>query len=124
MMEFYHACLGGHLEVTPIHDTPVAKDFPEGVQSRVMHATLSTDSFSLLGSDLPDPSGHNPGNDWALVLDCSSEQQLKSLFERLAQGAKVHTPPGPAFWGGTFAMLTDRFDVDWMINCTVPAPRT
>ena len=124
MMEFYHESLGGRLDLTTIKDTPVAKDFPEGMQNKVMHATLSTDSFSLLGSDLPDPAGHNPGNDWALVLDCSSEAELESLTERLSRDGKVHSPPGPAFWGGTFAMLTDQFDVDWMLNCPRVPPKS
>ena len=116
MMEFYQGCLGGQLSVTPIKDTPVAKDFPEPQRKRVMHATLTLDGFAIMGSDLPDPSGHQPGNDWALLLDCTGETQLKTLFDRLSKGGTIHSPPGPSFWGGTFALLTDRFDVDWMLN--------
>ncbi len=117
MMEFYRDCLGGKLEVTPIQATPVAKDFPEAMRGRVMHATLTSGAVTLLGSDLPDPAGHKPGNDWALSIACSTERELKTLFERLSKGGTVHMPPGPAFWGGTFAQLTDQFNVDWMLNC-------
>ena len=123
MMEFYRECLGAKLEMTRIKETPVAKDFPEAMQNRVMHATLTTDGATLLGSDLPDPSGHQPGNDWALVIDCPSERELKKLFERLSKGGTVHQSPGPSFWGGVFALLTDQFDVDWMLNFTPPTPK-
>ena len=116
MMEFYRECLGGQLELSLVKETPVAKDFPPALQDRVMHATLRSDSLSLLGSDLPDPAGLTPGNDWALELDCASEAELRTLFERLSKGGTVHMPPGPAFWGGVFALTTDRYDVDWMLH--------
>lgn len=120
-MEFYRDCLGGKLDQTLIRDTPVAKDFPEAMQNKVMHATLTSDAFSLMGSDLPDPSGHSPGNDWALVVECADQADLTRFFDHLSKGGTIHQPPGPAFWGGTFALVTDRFDVDWMLNA--PARR-
>lgn len=123
MMEFYRACLGGTLELSTIQETPVAGDFPEAMQHRVMHATLTSGAVTLLGSDLPDPSGHQPGNDWALELDCASAPELHRLFESLSQRGTVHMAPGPAFWGGLFAQLTDQFDVDWMLTCPTPDPR-
>jgi PhnB protein len=116
MMEFYRECLGGNLALTLIKETPVAKDFPEVMQNKVMHANLTSGDLTLLGSDLPDPAGHNPGNDWALEIDCANEPELTKLFERLSKGGTVHSPPGPAFWGGVFAMLSDQFGVDWMLN--------
>lgn len=116
MLEFYRNCLGGKLELTAIRETPVAKDFPEPMRERVMHATLSGEAFSILGTDIPDPAGHRPGNDFALSVECSDPGELEQLFARLSDGGAVHTPPGPAFWGGTFAMCTDRFDIDWMLN--------
>ncbi len=122
MMEFYRAGLGGKLELTMVKDTPAAKDLPAAMHNRVMHGTLRGDSFSLTGSDLPDPAGHKPGNDWALVVECSSEDELKRLFERLSVGGTVQRPPGPQFWGGLFAQFTDKFDVDWMLNYQSAAP--
>ena len=124
MMEFYRDCLGGRLDVTRIRETPVAKDFPEPMQDKVMHARLAIGSASLMGSDLPDPAGHQPGRAWALTLDCSSEQELRTIFERLSKGGTVHQPPSAAFWSGLFGLLTDRFDVDWMLNYQAPSPKT
>ena len=116
MMEFYHRCLGGSLDLMKVKETPAAKDFPAEVQDRLMHATLRSGALVILGSDLPDQSGHRPGNDWALSLECSSEQEVKSLFEKLSDGGKADMPPATQFWGGYFAQLTDRFDVEWMLN--------
>jgi PhnB protein len=116
MMEFYRDCFGGTLDATAIRDTPVAREFPESMQHRVMHATLTSDTVTLLGSDLPDPAGHRPGNDWALEVECASEPELKRFFGRLSAGGTVHQPPAPAFWGGVFAAITDKFDVDWMLH--------
>ena len=39
------------------------------------------------------------------------------VADRLSAGGTVHQPPAPAFWGGVFAAITDKFDVDWMLNC-------
>ncbi len=99
MMEFYRECLGGKQELTLVKDTPAAKDLPEAMHLRVMHGTLSSETFRLTGSDMTDPAGHRAGNDWALVIECSSVGELKKVFDRLSAGGTVHMPPGPQFLG-------------------------
>ncbi len=122
MMDFYRGCLGGELTLSTVKETPAAGDLPAEMQNKIMHATLRSEGVTLLGSDMPDPSGHRPGNDWALSLECSSEDEVKTLFHRLSKGGTVQMPPGPQFWGGFFAQFTDKFDVDWMLNCQPARP--
>jgi len=40
------------------------------------------------------------------------------LFAALAEGGEVTTPLQEMFWGAFFGGLTDKFGVQWMVNCT------
>ena len=43
---------------------------------------------------------------------------LPIVFERLSDGAKIEMPLQEMFWGDYFGTLTDKFGVQWMMNCT------
>jgi len=32
-------------------------------------------------------------------------------------GGKVEVPLDKAFWGAWFGMFTDKYGIDWMVNC-------
>jgi len=43
--------------------------------------------------------------------------EAKRLFDGLSQGGKVEMPLEKTFWGAVFGMLSDKYGIDWMINC-------
>ena len=51
-----------------------------------------------------------------LSLDCKSEEEIRTLYEKLSEGGTVVSELKEAIWGGLFAMIIDRFGVRWMLS--------
>jgi len=113
-MQFYQKIFGGKLEFMTIGESPMAKDFPDK-KDLVMHSTLTADKLMFVGTDMMRDRaviGDNVG----MALECSSEKELKDIFDKLKEGGKVFMEPKEEFWGGVFGMVTDKYGVEWMLN--------
>lgn len=119
-MQFYRTCLGGELFMQSIKDTPMEAQCPAGRENDIMHASLTGDGFVLMASDMIGPQGFRPGNNFSLSINCQSEEQLRSLFDKLSEGGQVFMPVGVQFWGAIFGALSDRFGTQWMLNYDKP----
>lgn len=122
-MNFYKDCLGGDLFLQTVGESPMAAQCAAGMQDQIMHAHLAGDGFVLMASDRLKGS-HQPGNNFSLTINCDSEEQIQSLFTKLADGGQVSQPLQKQFWGALFGMLTDRFGTPWMLNYEEKAPAT
>jgi PhnB protein len=56
------------------------------------------------------------GTNYHINVDCDSREELDTLVAALGEGGKVTMPPDDMFWGAYFAMLVDKFGVQWMFN--------
>jgi PhnB protein len=70
-----------------------------------------------MGSDMIG-SALQTGNSIMLCLNCSSDQEINTIFDRLSAGGHVKTPLHQSFWGATYGELKDKFGMDWMLNYT------
>ncbi len=115
-MEFYKSCFGGELTATKVKDSP-AKDFMPAVQQeKIVNARLRNGKFEISASDWLRPD-RTPirGNLVCLYLSGGTLEELKTLFERLSEGAEVTDPLKEQFFG-TYGALNDRFGVRWMFQ--------
>ncbi len=115
-MEFYNTCFGGELTVTRVKDSP-AKDLLAPVQQeRIIHARLRRGNLDISASDWLRPQ-QKPirGNTVCLYLSGGTYDELKSLFERLSEGAEITDPLSEQFFG-TYGALNDKFGVRWMFQ--------
>ena len=48
-------------------------------------------------------------------------EQTEQFFFRLAEGGRITTPLGIQPWGDYYGKLTDRFGVQWMLDCPAEA---
>ena len=115
-MSFYKDCLGGELRLQTIGESPLADRMPELMQNCILHSTLTNDALVLLGSDMVPSSGLIKGNALSLSLDCSSEDEIRECYFRLASGGSSDYPLEETFWGALFGGLTDRFGNHWLLN--------
>lgn len=115
-MSFYKACLGGELTLQTIGETPLAKKMPKKMKDCILHATLIKDQLVLMGSDIASDRGLVNGNTVSLMLNCSSEDEIKSYYEVLAKGGKATYPPEITFWGAIIGNLTDKFGNNWLLH--------
>jgi uncharacterized glyoxalase superfamily protein PhnB len=54
----------------------------------------------------------------SINLEPDSREEAERLFIALAEGGKVTMALQDMFWGAYFGSLTDKFGVQWMVNCT------
>jgi PhnB protein len=114
-MEFYKDCLGGELEFMTIKDSPMAGDMPEDKQGNIMHSTLTKDGWVLIGSDMMRDIA-KVGDNVGISLNCTSEEEIRNAFAKLAEGGEIFMPLEDAFWGAIFGVLTDKYGIEWMLN--------
>jgi PhnB protein len=115
-MEFYHAALGGELQVQAIKDTPMATQFPAEAQNLVMHAELRLDGETVLMSSDRLEGKYQPGNQFQLMINCGSEEDLRRFFAALSKGGTVISAVRTEFWGAVYGQLRDKFGIEWMLN--------
>ncbi len=87
----------------------------------VMNVTLPIlGGHLLMGTDAPESMGFtlNQGNNVYINLHTDSREEADRLFKELSAGGKVEMAMQDMFWGDYFGSLTDKFGVNWMINCS------
>ena len=115
-MSFYNDCLGGELTMQKVGESPMAGNMPQEMQDKIMHATLKTDGFIIMASDLCDETGLIKGNNVSLMLDCDTEDQIRNTYARLSDGGNKSHPLEKTFWNALFGDLTDKFGINWLMN--------
>ena len=115
-MEFYRSCFGGDLTAVKVKDSPAGDRMPADQQDKVLNARLKSGNLDISASDWLRPNKRPVrGNTVCLYLSGGTVQELKSLFDRLSQGAEVTDPLNEQFFG-TYGALNDKFGVRWMFH--------
>lgn len=120
-MEFYKSVFGGDLTSTRVKDSPAKDHMPAFQQEKTINACLRSGPIEISASDWLMPN-RTParGNTVCLYLSGGTFEDLKSLFEKLSQGADVTDPLKEMFFG-SYGALNDRFGVRWMFQCNKPS---
>ncbi len=115
-MDFYQACFDGELTATEVKDTPAKDHLPATLHDKIVHARLRSGKLEISASDWLRPD-QTPirGNTVCLFLGGGTLHELKTLFERLSEGADVTDPLKEQFFG-TYGALNDKFGVRWMFQ--------
>lgn len=90
---------------------------PEAEMNGIMHIALPVGSTLLMGTDVT--SNMEPvktGTNQSLCVSVDSREDADRIFAALGQGGTVQMPMQDMFWGDYFGMLTDRFQIQWMIS--------
>lgn len=117
-MLFYKKCLGGRLELQSVGDSPMASKLPAKMKERVLHSRLTKKSFVLMGSDMVEDAGLIKGNAVSLMLHCSSEKEIRTLYHKLSEEGRPTHPVEITYWGALFGGLTDKFGNSWLLHCS------
>ena len=115
-MTFYKNCLGGELTLQTIGESPFADQMPPQMQQGILHATLTKGALVLLASDMVAEEGLTRGNAVSLMLNCSSEDEIKAFYNSLSAGGQATHPLENSFWGALFGDLTDKFGNHWLLH--------
>ncbi len=120
-MTFYQKCFEGELFLMPFSEAPGGFSHSEP-RDHILHSTLKNGNGSeiLMAADTWAGTPHQPGNNFAVMIQCDSLEENERLFAALGEGGKVGMPLQATFWGARFGALTDRFGIQWNFNCVVP----
>ena len=113
-MGFYKSCFGGTIEFMTVAESPMAKDMPDK-QDYIMHSTLKSKDFVLIGSDMMRDKAVI-GDNMNLMVDCKDKAEVDSLFDKMAEGGEPFMKPEDTFWGGYFGVVTDKYGVEWSFH--------
>ena len=115
-MNFYRECLGGELFFQTVSNSPMADEMPEQMKNVILHATLTKGKFVVMASDIVEETGLLKGNSVSLLLNCSSEQEIRTCYEKLSKGGTQTQPEELNFYGAFYGNLTDKFGNNWLLH--------
>ncbi len=118
-MTFYHQCLGGELTLTKLGDSPMKEYLPKEKWNRLINAHLKSGEFEISATDWMAAPAYEPkqGNTYAIFVIGGAYEELKTAFDKLAQGAEedrfqeLHEMPF-----GMYGQFYDRFGVQWIFR--------
>ena len=99
---------------------PASPPMAEADKNLVMHVGLPIlDGYQLMGTDAPESMGFKvvTGNNVHISLEPETRAEAKRLFDALSKGGKVTMDLQDTFWGAYYGSCTDKFGIQWMINC-------
>jgi PhnB protein len=113
-LAFYTRCGLGEVTELKRHGADGMPLRSEVMRGLVMHAKFEGPGVLFYASDNDDAE---PMRGSAHILMMEDPERTRELFGRLAEGGKVTTPLGIHPWGDLYGKLTDRYGVQWMLNC-------
>lgn len=96
------------------------QDAQPGDENLVAHVALPiTGGHVLHGADAPDSMGMHVtfGNNVYIMLELDNRAEADKLFEALSAKGKIVTPLQEQPWGPYYGACTDKFGVQWILNC-------
>jgi PhnB protein len=121
---FYKSVFGTEFDnITRHSDVPLPEGAPEpSVEDGNLIINVALPILGghiLMGTDVPEVMGKiNQGNNFEICLHPDTRSESDTLFAALSAGGKVESPLQEMFWGDYWGSLTDKFGVQWMVNCS------
>ena len=89
-----------------------------GFENKIMHASMMIGKSLVMCSDGCDDK--SKFNGFRLTLTVPTESDCHLAFSALADGGKVDMPLARTFWSPCYGMVTDQFEVGWMVKVAGP----
>ena len=90
----------------------------ESDADKIMRIVLPIGGNTLIANDVPAGLGPVNENENRSKISVSAESQAEAdkIFAGLSQGATLEMPLGESPWGTSFAMLRDKFGIEWTVE--------
>jgi len=115
-MTFYRDALGGELSLMAVKDTNMGSQCMGTDENAIMHSSLIKDSLVLMASDMIGNRTLQLGNNFAISVNCSSEEEINTFYKNISEGGEIIDPLKIQFWGALFGVVKDKFGMVWMFN--------
>lgn len=116
-LQFYRQALGAELEMMMrFNESPEPTPpgmLQAGFEKKVMHSSFRVKGIPLMASDGCNDKAKCDG--FSLALTVPNEKDAHEAFNALAEGGTVEMPLCKTFWSPCYGMVTDKFNVSWMV---------
>ena len=119
---FYKQALGAEELFSQTYGESPMADM--GSADAIMHATIKVGDSHVMMCDDFHTENFSTGGNISLAVGLNDVDQAKTIFANLSDGGNVTMPLDKTFWAEAFGMLTDRFGINWMVNCDTPQTET
>jgi PhnB protein len=86
------------------------------MKESILHSKLTKGDLILMASDMVGENGLIKGNAVSLMLNCNSEEEIKTYYVNLSADGQATHPLEISFWGALFGDLTDKFGNHWLLH--------
>ncbi len=115
-MTFYHQCLGGKLHLQTVGETPMGENLPQWMKDCILHASLTKKGIALMATDMVEEAGLLRGNSVSLMLECSSEAEIRDYYKKLSEKGNQTYPLETTAEGALFGGVTDQYGTQWLFQ--------
>ncbi|MEK7632515.1 MAG: VOC family protein [Patescibacteria group bacterium] len=119
---FYQSVFGGEIgKIIRFKDIASAEfPVPENEANKIMRIVLPIGASVLIANDVPESMGsvNENENRSKIAVIAESKEEAEKIFTGLSQGGSVEMPMGQSPWGTYFAMLRDKFGIEWTVEFT------
>lgn len=113
-LQFYEQCgIGKIITLMRYEGTALAKVDPRW-REKVMHSVFEGPGVRLCASDGPDSE---PMKGCAVFIETEDPTAAERLFDALSAGGRITVPYEKQPWGDHYGNFTDKFGVQWALNC-------
>lgn len=116
-LHFYREALNAQIDfVMRFNESPEPTPpgmLQAGFEEKVMHASFRIADVAMMASDGCDDKSKFDG--FRLALSVPTEVEAHKAFNALASGGTIQMPLSKTFWSPCYGMVTDKFNVSWMI---------
>jgi len=119
-MKFYHHCLGGELTLLKTGDSAMKELFPPEKHDKIINAHLKSGNIEFSATDWhADNVLPKKGNMFSLFVIGDTFDELKTIFDKLSEGAdrdertfmELHELPF-----AIYGQFTDKYGVGWIFR--------
>jgi PhnB protein len=94
--------------------------YPEGSsdedKARILYAFMPLFGQNMMFCDCPSHADYVKGNNVMLTLGIGDEEEMKRIFEALAEGGDVCMPLDKTFFSELFGQVVDKFGIFWQLS--------
>ncbi len=111
--QFYEKHLGGKItSMATFRDQPEPGNIPMSWEDKILHARMEIGGAVLMGADIPTAE---PMRSAYLTLRFDKAEEAERIYAILSDGGQVFMKMEETPFASRFAMLRDRFGINWML---------
>jgi PhnB protein len=117
---FYKSVFGGEFgKIVRFKDIESAEfPLPENEEDKIMRIVLPIGANILIANDVPESMGpvNENENRSKIAVSAETKEEADKLFKGLSEGGSIEMPMEESPWGTYFAMLRDKYGIEWTIE--------